>query len=147
MSGSFGARARPRECPASALESQKEAITMFNGLDKLAAREKSGTRKAAQSGTVLDFMFRLAASSVYFGAAGRLPGSAGQPAFDSWSGGVLFLGFLLPLAFARHLAGYDADFEQRPHGDGEHGLGERVRGSQQHGDDEAADHYIGPFFR
>ena len=30
-----------------ALEIQKEAITMFNGLDKLAARERSGRRKAA----------------------------------------------------------------------------------------------------
>ena len=30
-----------------ALEIQKEAITMFNGLDKLAAREKRGERKAA----------------------------------------------------------------------------------------------------
>lgn len=30
-----------------ALEIQQEAITMFNGLDKLAAKERSRTKKAA----------------------------------------------------------------------------------------------------
>ncbi len=32
------------------LEIQKESITMFNGLDKLATRERSRTKKAALSG-------------------------------------------------------------------------------------------------